>query len=103
VPPCNAAKYLRQLCKHWSHRVAVDLKEDTGIVVFPDAVATLTAAPAALIVVVEAETSETLDRIKRVVPGISTASPSARRRCASTGRSLPTRPRPAATAAQRPP
>src|SRR5206468_11536644 len=23
VPTANAAKYLRQLCKHWSHRVAV--------------------------------------------------------------------------------
>jgi hypothetical protein len=68
VPTAYAA-YLRQLCKHWSHRVAVDLEEDTGIVVFPDAVATMTASPAALIVVVEAETSETLDRIKRVLAG----------------------------------
>ena len=69
VPTAHAAKYLRQLCKHWSHRVAVDLEDDTGIVVFPDAVATMTAAPAALIVVDEAETSETLERIKRVVAG----------------------------------
>jgi hypothetical protein len=69
VPTANAAKYLEQLCKHWSHRVGVDLKEDTGIVVFPEAVATLTAAPTALIVVVEAETNEALDRLKRVVAG----------------------------------
>jgi hypothetical protein len=69
VPTANAARYLRQLCKHWSHRVAVDLEGDTGIVMFPDAVATMTAVPAALIVVVEAETGETLERIKRVVAG----------------------------------
>jgi uncharacterized protein len=69
VPTANAAKYLKQLCRHWSHRVAVDLHEDTGIVVFPDAVATVTAAPSALIVIVEAENQDTLDRLKRVVAG----------------------------------
>jgi hypothetical protein len=67
VPTANASKYLQQLCKHWSHRLAVDLKENTGTVVFPDAVATMTASSAELIIVLEAETDETLDRIKSVV------------------------------------
>ena len=25
VPTTNAAKYMQQLCKHWSHKLEVDL------------------------------------------------------------------------------
>jgi hypothetical protein len=67
VPTPNAAKYLQQLCKHWSHRLAVDLQGDTGTVRFPDAVATMTASGSELIVTVEADGEATLDRIKGVV------------------------------------
>ena len=27
VPTVNGAKYMQQLCKHWSHRLEVDLSE----------------------------------------------------------------------------
>ena len=37
VPTTNAAKYLQQLCKHWSHRLRVELQEGVGTVRFPDA------------------------------------------------------------------
>jgi hypothetical protein len=51
----NASRYLQQLCKHWSHSLAVEFTPQTGRIVFPkdnrgaswpaDAVATLTAHP----------------------------------------------------------
>ena len=44
VPTANASKYIQQLCKHWSHRLEVDLSEEKGVVRFPDAVVTLEAA-----------------------------------------------------------
>ena len=67
VPTANAAKYIQQLCKHWSHRLEVDLSERKGVVRFPDAVATLEAGEAALLVTIEGEQSETVERMKGVV------------------------------------
>jgi uncharacterized protein len=31
----NASRYLQQLCKHWSHNLAVDFTAEQGIVTFP--------------------------------------------------------------------
>jgi hypothetical protein len=67
VPTANGAKYLQQLCKHWSHKLDVQLSENGGIVRFPTAVATMTADSETLIVQVEAEDDETLQRMKGVV------------------------------------
>jgi len=67
VPTANAAKYIQQLCKHWSHRLEVDLSDRKGVVKFPDAVATLEAGEAALLVTIEGEQSETVERMKGVV------------------------------------
>ena len=67
VPTANAAKYLQQLCKHWSHRLEIDLSDRKGVVRFPDAVATLEAGEAALLVTIEGEQSETVERMKGVV------------------------------------
>jgi uncharacterized protein len=67
VPTANAAKYVQQLCKHWSHRLEVDLSDRKGVVRFPDAVATLEAGEAALLVTIEGEQSETVERMKGVV------------------------------------
>ncbi|WP_157217157.1 DUF2218 domain-containing protein [Flavisphingomonas formosensis] len=35
VPTDNASKYLQQLCKHWSHNLAVDFTAEQGRIVFP--------------------------------------------------------------------
>jgi uncharacterized protein len=35
VPTASASRYLQQLCKHWSHNLAVDFTEQTGAVTFP--------------------------------------------------------------------
>jgi hypothetical protein len=67
VPTANAAKYIQQLCKHWSHRLEVDLSDRKGVVRFPDAVATLEADEDALLVTIEGEQSETVERMKGVV------------------------------------
>jgi hypothetical protein len=67
VPTTNAAKYLQQLCKHWSHRLRVELQEGVGTVHFPDAVATMTARSSDLVVSVEADDEQMLDLIKGVV------------------------------------
>ncbi len=67
VPTTNGAKYLQQLCKHWSHKLEVQLSDNEGTVRFPSAVATMKADPEALTVTVEAEDDETLQRMKGVV------------------------------------
>ena len=35
VPTPKASRYLQQLCKHWSHNLAVEFTAETGKVVFP--------------------------------------------------------------------
>jgi uncharacterized protein len=67
VPTANAAKYLQQLCKHWSHKLDVDLSDRRGVVRFPSAVATMEASQDSLLVTIEAQESATLERMKGVV------------------------------------
>ena len=35
VPTAHASRYLQQLCKHWSHNLAVTFNETAGMVTFP--------------------------------------------------------------------
>ena len=35
VPTAHASKYLRQLCKHWEHNLAVEFDDSQGTIVFP--------------------------------------------------------------------
>ncbi|HEY6256164.1 MAG TPA: DUF2218 domain-containing protein [Xanthobacteraceae bacterium] len=35
VPTTNGSRYLQQLCKHWSHTLAVDFTPHEGMVTFP--------------------------------------------------------------------
>jgi hypothetical protein len=35
VPTAHASRYLQQLCKHWSHNLAVAFDETAGVVTFP--------------------------------------------------------------------
>ena len=67
VPTVNGAKYMQQLCKHWSHRLEVDLSEQRGVVKFPAAVVTLEPEADALEVTIEGEESEEVERLKGVV------------------------------------
>ncbi|GEO84447.1 MULTISPECIES: DUF2218 domain-containing protein [Alphaproteobacteria] len=67
VPTKNGWKYLQQLCKHWSHKLEVELGEKDGTVRFPEAVATMSADDAALTVEIEAASDDVLERMKGVV------------------------------------
>ncbi|MBC7148114.1 MAG: DUF2218 domain-containing protein [Rhizobium sp.] len=67
VPTENGWKYLQQLCKHWSHKLDVELGEKSGIVRFSEAVATMGADDKALTVAIEAGSDEVLERMKGVV------------------------------------
>lgn len=67
VPTASAAKYVQQLCKHWSHRLEVDLSESRGVVKFPAAVVTLEPEANALEVTIDGEGSEEVERLKGVV------------------------------------
>ena len=35
VPTANGSRYLQQLCKHWSHHLAVEFTPEKGTVTFP--------------------------------------------------------------------
>lgn len=67
VPTASADKYMKQLCKHWSHKLDVELGETTGIVRFGQAVADMEAKADGLVVRIEAEDVEVLERMKGVV------------------------------------
>jgi uncharacterized protein len=67
VPTANAGKYMQQLCKHWSHKLEVDLSEERGVVKFQTAVATFEPADDALLVTIEGEEAEAVERMKGVV------------------------------------
>jgi hypothetical protein len=67
VRTTNGSRYLQQLCKHWGHKLEVELADHRGVVRFPTAIATMEADAEALTVTVEAEDAETVERMKGVV------------------------------------
>ena len=74
VPTGSASKYLQQLCKHWSHNMAVEFTPEHGTVTFPkdtrgashagDGVATMDAVEGGLQVRVDATSAEQLEGLK---------------------------------------
>ena len=77
VPTNHGRRYLQQLCKHWSHNLAVEFTEESGKVVFPrnargadwpgDATLLLQANDDALECRLEASAAEQLDALKGAV------------------------------------
>jgi uncharacterized protein len=67
IPTTGGAKYLQQLCKHWGHKFDVDLSDHKGLVRFPAAVVTMEADADALLVTIEAQETEIVERMKGVV------------------------------------
>ena len=77
VPTANASRYLQQLCKHWSHNMAVEFDEANGRVVFPknargaawpaDGLFTMAATTDALVCRIEASSPEQLEGLKGAV------------------------------------
>ena len=77
VPTESGSRYLQQLCKHWSHNLAVDYSAEEGRVTFPaegrsgnwagDATLTLTARPDTLECRLDASEPDQLQVLKDVV------------------------------------
>lgn len=77
VPTQHGSRYLQQLCKHWSHNLAVEYSSEQGRVTFPtqgrsgswagDAMLTLTAGPDTLECRIDASEAGQRDALKGVV------------------------------------
>jgi hypothetical protein len=68
VVTSNASRYLQQVCKHWSHKFAVEFTPERGRVPFAeDRVCSFGAEPQALVMHLEAPDDETLLRLQSVV------------------------------------
>jgi hypothetical protein len=67
VPTVHGAKYLKQLCNHWAHKLDVEQSDGAGRVRFPAAAATMRAEAERLIVTIGAEDEATLERMKSVL------------------------------------
>ena len=68
VPTAEASLYLKQLCRHWSHKFPVKASADHGVVPFgEDRVCTFEASPDALLMKVATRDPATLTRLENVV------------------------------------
>ncbi|MFD1332277.1 DUF2218 domain-containing protein [Methylopila musalis] len=68
TPTAHAARYLAQLCSHWSHKLTVEKDGDTArIVLLNDAVVRLAAEPDALDIAIDAASAEDLEAAMDVV------------------------------------
>jgi hypothetical protein len=68
IATASASRYLQQLCKHWSHKFAVEFTPHHGTIPFdPTRRCTLDASAGTLALRVEAADDATLERMQAVV------------------------------------
>ncbi|MDH4412584.1 MAG: DUF2218 domain-containing protein [Rhizobium sp.] len=69
VPTENGWKYLQQLCKHWAHKLEVELDEENhkATVKFPEATASMQCDAATLTVLIETDDAGKLETYQGVV------------------------------------
>ena len=68
VPTTNGARYIEQLCKHWSHKLSVEHRAGHGVVKFEgDAMASMAASNTELVVTILANDKSTVERLGNVV------------------------------------
>lgn len=67
VPTENGGKYVRQLCKHWSHKLQTEVEGDTGTVTFPTAVATMAADGEGISIAITGENRSDVEGLTGVV------------------------------------
>lgn len=67
VATANGGKYVRQLCKHWSHKLEVEQEGDNGKVTFPNAVVTMVADEQGIAVRISGEERGEIERLTDVV------------------------------------
>lgn len=63
----NASKYLQQLCKHFAHKLDVSFTEANGNIELPTGPARLEATAETLLITVEVDDIEKMDRAKNIV------------------------------------
>ena len=63
----HATSYLRQLCRHWSHRFTVAFDDTNGRIELPGTLCRLAAAPASLRVTLDMEDNTDPARMEEVV------------------------------------
>jgi hypothetical protein len=68
IHTASASRYLQQLCKHWSHRFAVEFTPEHGRIPFDEGrVCTLDAAEGDLALRIETTDPDALERMEGVV------------------------------------
>jgi hypothetical protein len=68
VPTAQGSRYLQQLCKHWSHKLAVEFTAEAGRITFPaGAVVTMIAHSAHLEVEIALPPGGDADHMQKVV------------------------------------
>ncbi|TVV75140.1 DUF2218 domain-containing protein [Sphingomonas solaris] len=67
VPTQSGSRYLQQLCKHWSHKFAVDFTPEQGMVPLPFGRLDLIAHPDTLEVRIAPTSPDVVDKAKEVV------------------------------------
>ncbi len=67
VPTTNGSRYLQQLCKHWSHKFAVDFTPERGTVTMPFGPLQMIAHAETLEVRLDLAGADMADRAKEVV------------------------------------
>jgi uncharacterized protein len=68
IPTAAASRYLQQLCKHWSHKFAVEFMPEHGTIPFDETRrCTLDASTEQLALRIEAADDATLERTQGVV------------------------------------
>lgn len=63
----HGGRYVRQLCKHWSHKLEVESEGDRGVVRFPDATAVMDADEAGIALSLAGEDAARLEQLKGVI------------------------------------
>ncbi|MEJ2408082.1 MAG: DUF2218 domain-containing protein [Novosphingobium sp.] len=63
----NGGKYVRQLCKHWSHKLETGVDGDTGTVTFPAAVARMAADSEGIAIAITGDDRDEVERLTDVV------------------------------------
>src|SRR3954453_19751594 len=68
IPPAAASRYLQQLCKHWTHKFAVEFTPEHGTIPFDETRrCTLYASPERLALRIDAADDATVERMQGVV------------------------------------
>jgi len=67
VATASGGKYVRQLCKHWAHKLPVDLDGDRGTVTFPGAVVSMEGTVDAIVLSISGDDGAEVERMKEVV------------------------------------